>query len=235
MPSTITNKQLRDIARKLTAKHPDLKGVNREHIRTVVDLIDEQRRVNDLGKPMVDIYELRGYGPRYTIDTKLKFPSLGCTPPYKKIKIDQSKIKPVYPTRIVSPRRSTFRCEAYYCKAGDIVYAAERNRMTRRISIIPYVVTEVDDCFLWARKTLVDKRRGYSTYLWIRPLVKTNGQWTYLPRKDLGCGVRRVIYNGCGHGVSLNDYGYDSVYLTPEEALGAFMATNGVARKTKGF
>lgn len=45
---TLTNKQLRNIARKFLAKHPDLKGVVGEHIRTVVVLIDEQRRINEL-------------------------------------------------------------------------------------------------------------------------------------------------------------------------------------------
>lgn len=51
----LTNKQLRNIARKLMSKHPDLKGLGKEHIRSVIVLINEQQKIN----AMVDTHEHR--------------------------------------------------------------------------------------------------------------------------------------------------------------------------------
>lgn len=166
---------------------------------------------------MVDFYKMRGYPPIYSIEMQLELKSASWYPYGNRNVIPNTEPRTTV-RRFAKPRSKGGkhnRYESLNCKVGDVVYSVIHNRYGRKSGskniIQPYVITEIDDCYMWSRKKITENKRGYCVYIWVSPLVKINGKWTTLNhRKRVGSIV------GCyGHSVSIND----EVFMTPEEAM----------------
>lgn len=171
---------------------------------------------------MVDFYKMRGYPPIYTLDYMLLKKSAGWSNKYT-VPVIKSKVRE-FTKRVAKPRDTGRRFEQKKLKIGDIVYSVVSDSYSSKkfVSVTgkgkkyiqPYVVTEIDDCYMWARKSVHEKRKDYMTYIWVTPLVKINGKWMISKyRKKM-----RKNTSGFGHSISVNDT-WDGVFMTPEEAM----------------
>lgn len=174
---------------------------------------------------MFDFYKNRGYGPIFSIDEQLKKFTASWYP-YGKRNIQPNTQPRIKTNRIVQPRKiGNTRFEKINCKVGDVVYSPVSNSYGggkygnttgSKIFIQPYVISEIDDCYMWSRKSVFDNPLGYCTYIWVIPLIEINGKWIISKYHK----KQRKFVSGMGHSISINDR-YDGVFLSPEEALGS--------------
>lgn len=171
---------------------------------------------------MVDFYKMRGYPPIYSLDYMLLKKSAGWANK-RTVPVIKSEVRE-FTKRVARPRATGKRFEQKKLKIGDIVYSVVSDSYSNeqygsvtgkgRKYIQPYVVDEIDDCYVWARKSVHEKRKDYMTYVWVTPLTKINGKWMiskYPKNRKRKCAGR-------GHAISVNDP-WDGVFMTPEEAM----------------
>lgn len=112
---------------------------------------------------MVDFYKMRGYPPKYSMEWFSQKPTASWSSYGKKVV--HPKIQPrTNITRFARPRSKGGkynRFESQKLKIGDVVYSVVcdsygrgkyRNTPGYKKYIQPYVVVEIDDCYMWARK-----------------------------------------------------------------------------------